>query len=91
LLLLTIFIFQGGKLEDLWILDCCIPLKDKLLVELIRSAVCWILWMTCNKYIFDKAPILFVKSLGLQTIHLAKFWCNARNVSQMLNLTLMLP
>jgi hypothetical protein len=90
LLFLTISIFKDNKIEDLWILDCCIPLKDKFLVELIRSAICWVLWLTRNKCIFDKALISSVRSLGLQIIHLAKFWCTARNVSQLLNLTLML-
>jgi zinc-binding in reverse transcriptase len=37
------FTFRGQSLEDLWIMDCCIPLKDKLLVELITSTVCWVL------------------------------------------------
>jgi zinc-binding in reverse transcriptase len=33
------FTFQGNSLNDLWFIDSCIPLKDKFLVELIRSAV----------------------------------------------------
>jgi hypothetical protein len=37
------FTFQDLSLEDIWMIDCCIPLKDKLLVELIRSAVCWVI------------------------------------------------
>jgi zinc-binding in reverse transcriptase len=37
------FAFQGCLLEDLWLMDSCIPLKDKILVELVRSAVCWII------------------------------------------------
>jgi hypothetical protein len=35
------FIFQGHALDDLWI--SCIPLKDKVSVQLVRSVVCWIL------------------------------------------------
>jgi hypothetical protein len=46
------FIFQGSVLEDLWIIDSCIPLKDKLLIELIRSAVIWVLWLERNEIIF---------------------------------------
>jgi hypothetical protein len=39
------FTFKGSSLEDLWMLDYCIPLKDKSLMELVRSAVCWVLWI----------------------------------------------
>jgi hypothetical protein len=38
------FTFTGSTLQDLWIIDFCIPLKDRSLVELLRSAVCWTLW-----------------------------------------------
>ena len=33
------FSFEGVCLDDLWIIDAVIPLKDKLLVELLRGAV----------------------------------------------------
>jgi hypothetical protein len=84
------FHFHGQEIEDLRILDSCIPLKDKILVEFIRNAVCWVLWLTQNKCIFDKTSIPSIRSIGLQIINLAKFWCTARNTSQMLNLTLIL-
>jgi hypothetical protein len=35
--------FEGTTLKDIWLLDCCILLKDKLLVELVRSAICWVI------------------------------------------------
>jgi hypothetical protein len=47
-------------------IDWCIPLKDKLLVELIRSVICW---------------VSTIHSLGLRIIHLITLWCIARNVS----------
>jgi hypothetical protein len=37
------FEFQGQQLEDLLFIDCYIHLKDKLLVELLRSVICWVL------------------------------------------------
>jgi hypothetical protein len=85
------FHFVCQTLDNLWIIDCCMPLKDKLLVELIRNAVCWVLWLVRNKYIFDKASIPSLRSLGLQIIHLSTFWCTARKTSQLPKLTLMLP
>jgi hypothetical protein len=38
-----LFMIQGYSLEDLWLIDCNIPLKNKSLVELIRSAVYWVI------------------------------------------------
>ena len=35
------FNFNCVTLEDLWLIDCCIPLKDRLLVELVRAATLW--------------------------------------------------
>jgi hypothetical protein len=37
------FSLEGTILEDLWLIDSCILSKDKFLVELIRSAVSWVL------------------------------------------------
>jgi zinc-binding in reverse transcriptase len=42
------FIFEGVVLDDIWLIDCCIPLKDKLLVKLICSAICWVIWLERN-------------------------------------------
>jgi zinc-binding in reverse transcriptase len=67
------FHFQGQLIEDLWILDSCIPLKDKILIKLIKNTVCWVLWLTRNKCIIDKILIPSVRSIGLQIINLAKF------------------
>jgi zinc-binding in reverse transcriptase len=84
------FHFTGQTLEDLWMLDCCIPLKDHSLVELVRSVVCWILWLERNNVIFRSAKRSSLRSLGLKVINLATFWCTARKI-QILKLTLILP
>jgi hypothetical protein len=70
--------------------DCYIPLKDKLLVELIRSAICWV-WLERNNILFRGVVVYSIRSSGLCIIHLTTFWCIARNTSQLLNLTLILP
>jgi zinc-binding in reverse transcriptase len=51
------FSFQGECLNDLWCINSCIMLKDKLLIELIRSVVCWIIWLERNVIIFQKKKI----------------------------------
>jgi hypothetical protein len=85
------FAFQGVKMDDLWFIDYCIHLKDKLLIELVRSAVCWILWIERNEVIFQsKTPSKF-RSLGLKIIALAKFWSTIRNASHLLKFSLVLP
>lgn len=35
------FYFNCANIEDLWMIDSCIPLKDKLLVELVRATTLW--------------------------------------------------
>jgi zinc-binding in reverse transcriptase len=51
------FTFQGVHVDDLWIIYFCIPLKDKILIELVRSVVCWTLWIERNDIIFQsKTP-----------------------------------
>jgi hypothetical protein len=67
-------------LEDLWMLDCFISLKDHLLVELVRSTVCWILCLERNNVIFRSSKPSSLIYLGLKVINLATFWCTARNI-----------
>jgi hypothetical protein len=85
------FTFQGYLLEDLWLIDSCIPLKDKFLVELVRSVVCWVIWLERNSIIFNQSSPVSYRALGLKIINLATFWCKARNASQLYKLTLILP
>jgi hypothetical protein len=44
--------------------DCYIPLKDKLLVELIRSAICWVIWLERNNILFRGVVVSSIRSLG---------------------------
>ena len=37
------FQFDCTSIEDLWLLDAYIPLKDRPLVELIRGAILWVI------------------------------------------------
>lgn len=41
----TVHHFNCQSIYDLWILDASIPLKDKLLLEMIRGAVLWVIWL----------------------------------------------
>jgi hypothetical protein len=77
-------------LDDIWLIDCCIPLKDKMLVELIRSAICWVIWLKRNKVLFQGSVVSSVRTLGLRIILLCTFWCTAKHASQLLNLTILL-
>ena len=43
------FTFTCSTISDLWLLDSAIPLKDRLLVEMIRGAVIWTVWLERNK------------------------------------------
>jgi hypothetical protein len=85
------FTFQGIALDDLWFIDSCIPFKDRLLIELIRSAVIWVLWIERNEIIFKSKKHAQVRTLGLKIISLFKFWCTVRNAFQLLKLSLVLP
>jgi hypothetical protein len=72
-------------------MDSCIPLKDKILVELVRSVVCWVIWLERNSIIFNQSSPVSCRALGLKIINLATFWCKTRNASQLFRLTLILP
>jgi hypothetical protein len=86
LLDLTIFLSQGTKLNGLWSVDACIPLKDQFLVELIRGVVCWCLWLVRKNISFKQS-----RKSTYQAISLAYFWCKARHESCFLKLSIMLP
>ena len=86
------FTFNCNSLDDLWLLDASIPLKDRLLVELLRGAILWIVWLERNRVIFhDNSTPISAKSLGLKIISLATFWCKSRSENSYLKLSLMLP
>jgi hypothetical protein len=47
-------------------------LKDGLLIELVRSTVCWTLWIERNFIVFQSKLPSQVRALGLRIIALAK-------------------
>lgn len=85
------FTFHGTCLDDLWLIDSCVPLKDQALVELVRSAVCWILWLERNRCCFQKIKVCLLQSLGIRIINLASFWYKSRKESSFFKLILVLP
>lgn len=85
------FHFNCETIEDLWYIDSCIPLKDRLLVELVRAATLWTLWLTRNKVCFDNIAIPTVASISSSIISLASFWCKVKNDDTYFKLTLILP
>jgi hypothetical protein len=67
------FTFNGNSVDDLWLIDCCIPLKDRGLVELIRGAVCLVIWLERNNIIFNNVAPSSFRSLGLKIINFIIF------------------
>jgi hypothetical protein len=67
------FTFYGCLLEDLWMMDSCILLKDKILIELVRSAVCWVIWLERNSIIFNHTSPASYRALGLKIINSITF------------------
>jgi zinc-binding in reverse transcriptase len=61
------FLFDGYIINDFWDIDCCIPLKDKYVVEFVRCVVLWVLWLERNKLCFiDKKLVKLQLCLGLK-------------------------
>ena len=85
------FTFQCATIEELWLLDAAIPLKDKLLLEMIRGAVLWLLWLERNKVIFQGSQPVPLKVLGAKILSLVSFWCKSNNDKSFFKLTLILP
>ena len=85
------FFFAGTVMDDVWFLNACIPLKHIPLVEFVRGAVLWIIWLERNKICFQETCIPSLKSVGSKIISLVKFWCNHTNTGSLLQLSLILP
>lgn len=85
------FVFNCSTLADLWSLDAWIPLKDCLLIELIRAATIWTVWLTRNKVCFSNIGIPSLSTIGSQIISLTTFWCKSNLDNSFLKLTLVLP
>ena len=67
------FTFTYCSVNELWLLDVYIPLKDILLVELIRGVVLWNIWLEMNRIIFKGGIPKNVQTIGGQMITMASF------------------
>ena len=72
-------------------MDAAIPLKDRLLIELVRGAILWSVWLERNRVIFKEAQSKTPKALGISIISLATFWCKSKGNDSFFKLTLILP
>jgi hypothetical protein len=52
-----------------------IPLKDTVIVEMVRGAILWVIWLERNKLCFTNEKYRNIKAVGLQIISLTSFWC----------------
>jgi zinc-binding in reverse transcriptase len=60
------FDFHGDTLEDIWFLDASIPVKHAQLVEMIRGAVMWTIWLERNNVCFNTVAPNLLKPLALE-------------------------
>ena len=67
-----------------------IPLKDSYLVEMIRGAVLWSIWLARNKLCFQGVTTN-PRAIGSQIIAFTNFWCKCRNDGSLFKLSLILP
>lgn len=85
------FTYNCNSINDLWLIDSCIPLKDVLLVELLRVATLWNIWLARNKLCFNDSAMPSLANIGSSIISLASYWCKIRNDDSYFKLTLILP
>ena len=78
-------------MDDLWLLNASIPLKDRPLVELVRGAVLWCIWLARNKLCFQHTNIPTLQAVGSRIISLSTFWCQSLNDGSFQHLPLILP
>jgi hypothetical protein len=62
-----------------------------VLVETIRGAVLWVIWIERNKLCFNNTMCRNIKALGLQIISLTAFRYSNTSTSNLLKLLLVLP
>ena len=85
------FRYDCTTLEDLWLLDAYIPLKDTLLVEMIRAATLWTIWLARNRLCFHDVSVPSLTSIGTSIISLTSYWCKVRQDNSFFKLTLIMP
>ena len=78
-------------MDDIWYINALIPLKDKALVELVRGAILWCIWLEWNKICFQNSSIPILQVVGSKIISLTTFWCKSLNDGSLLHLSLILP
>jgi hypothetical protein len=72
-------------------IDTSIPMKDSNVVEMVRGAVLWCVWLERNRLIFKDGTAKNVQCLGAQIIYFVKFWCKSQSYDAIDNLTYILP
>ena len=72
-------------------MDYCIPLKDANLVEIIRGAVLWNIWLDRNRILFNAGHVYTVQVLGAKIMALANFWATNQKSNLTSQLNLILP
>jgi hypothetical protein len=75
------FTFTSSTIQDLWHLDSCIPLKNKYVIEMIRGAVLWNVWLERNRLCFTNYKSRTVSMLAMQIISMAHHWCQKKRQS----------
>lgn len=85
------FIFNFQSIQDLWILDAYIPLKDSPLLEFIRGAILWCVWLEMNKVCFNGIRLASAKSIRTKILSMLLFWWQVRKDNSFLKLSLILP
>jgi hypothetical protein len=85
------FVFECSTIQELWDIDACIPMKESKLVELIRGAVLWTIWLERNRLIFKGGTVKTIQGLGVQIRSVASFWCKNQKIDSCSKFNLMLP
>jgi hypothetical protein len=61
------------------------------LIELIRGAVLWVIWLERNIICLQERNCRSIQSIGMRIIGLASSWCKSRNANMFLKLNLVFP
>lgn len=73
------FQFNCTSILDLWSIDKDIHTREPLILEVIRAATIWSIWLVRNKICFNNATIPSIASVATSIISLSSYWCKARN------------
>jgi hypothetical protein len=60
-------------LEDIWLLDAVIPFKNMIVVEMIRGAVMWTIWLEINRICFQNKGVRSIKIIGMHILSLVTY------------------